>query len=144
MCNGIASGGGIITAQQFGAGNKENIKKGTEYVGALLLGKKFNPVWVGNRIKRSFLYKNKKNSFWQTPTITPVSMSALAVCCWMIKNKEKGGIFFPDDIEEYKEIIGFAEKYISKTIYKTIDRRKIENSLNIDLENLQLKDIFLK
>ena len=27
MCNGIASGGGIITAQQFGAGNKENIKK---------------------------------------------------------------------------------------------------------------------
>ncbi len=27
MCNGLASGGGIITAQQFGAGNKENIKK---------------------------------------------------------------------------------------------------------------------
>ena len=27
LCNGIASGGGIITAQQFGAGNKENIKK---------------------------------------------------------------------------------------------------------------------
>lgn len=27
LCNGIASGGGIITAQQFGAGNRENIKK---------------------------------------------------------------------------------------------------------------------
>ena len=27
LCNGIASGGGIITAQQFGAGNKDNIKK---------------------------------------------------------------------------------------------------------------------
>ena len=27
LCNGLGSGGGIITAQQFGAGNKENVKK---------------------------------------------------------------------------------------------------------------------
>ena len=43
-----------------------------------LLGSKFDPVWVGNRIKKNFLYKDKKSSFWQTPTITPVAMSALA------------------------------------------------------------------
>ena len=121
---------------------KENIKKGTEYVGILLLGKRFNPVWVGNRIEKKFLYRDKKNSFWQTPTITPVAMSALAACCWMIKNKDKGGIFFPDDILEYKEIIKFSEKYISKTIYKTIDRKYIEKKLGIDLNSLQLKDIF--
>ena len=120
---------------------KENIKKGTEYVGVLLLGSKFHPVWVGNRIKKNFLYQDKKSSFWQTPTITPVAMSALAATCWMIKNKDKGGIYFPDDIKEYKEIIKFAEKYISKTIYKTIHRKKIENSLNIQLDSLQLKDI---
>lgn len=120
---------------------KEQIKKGTEYVGVLLLGSKFNPVWVGNRIKRGFLYKNKKTSFWQTPTITPVAMSALAASCWMIKNKNKGGIYFPDDINEYKEIIDFAEKYISKTIYKTFNKKKIEQELGIDLERLQLKDI---
>ena len=120
---------------------KEQIKKGTEYVGVLLLGSKFNPVWVGNRIKRGFLYKNKKTSFWQTPTITPVAMSALAASCWMIKNKNKGGIYFPDDINEYKEIIDYAEKYISKTIYKTFNKKKIEQELGIDLERLQLKDI---
>jgi len=123
---------------------KENIKAGTEYVGVLLLGKRFNPVWVGNRIKKKFLYKDKKNSFWQTPTITPVAMSALAACCWMIKNKDKGGIFFPDDILEYKEIINFSEKYISKTIYKTMSRKQIEHSLGINLNNIQLKDIFIK
>ena len=122
---------------------KEQIKNGTEYVGVLLLGSKFNPVWVGNRIKKNFLYKDKKTSFWQTPTITPVAMSALAATCWMIKNKDKGGIYFPDDINEYKEIINFAEKYISKTIYRTFDKRKIENSLDIDLNCLQLKDILL-
>ena len=120
---------------------KENIKRGTEYVGVLLLGSKFNPVWVGNRIKKNFLYKDKKASFWQTPTITPVAMSALAVTCWMIKNKDKGGIYFPDDIKDYKEIIKFAEKYISKTIYKTISKGKIEHSLDITLNSLQLKDI---
>ena len=122
---------------------KENIKNGTEYVGVLLLGSKFNPVWVGNRIEKRFLYKGKKNSYWQTPTITPVSASALAACCWMIKHKEDGGIYFPDDIKEYNEIINFAEKYISKTIYKTFKKEKIECELNIDLNNLQLKDIIL-
>ena len=122
---------------------KEQIKKGTEYVGVLLLGSKFDPVWVGNRIKKKFLYKDKKTSFWQTPTITPVAMSALAATCWMIKNKDKGGIFFPDDINEYQEIIKFAEKYISKTIYKTFNRKKIEKELNIHLNDLQLKDILI-
>ena len=120
---------------------KEQIKKGTEYVGVLLLGSQFNPVWVGNRIKKNFLYKDKKTSFWQTPTITPVAISALSAACWMIKNKEEGGIYFPDDINEYKDIINFAEKYISKTIYKTIDKDKIECRLGINLNNLQLKDI---
>ena len=123
---------------------KEHIKKGTEYVGVLLLGSKFDPVWIGNRIKKNFLYKNKKTSFWQTPTITPVAMSALAVCCWMIKNKDKGGIYFPDDIKEYKEIINFVEKYISKTIYKTFSKKKIEKTLGIDLNCLQMKDLLIK
>ena len=120
---------------------KEQIKKGTEYVGVLLLGSKFDPVWVGNRIEKGFLYKDKKASYWQTPTITPVSMSALAATCWMIKNKDKGGIYFPDDINAYKEIINFAEKYISKTIYKTFTRKKIEKELEIDLDNLQINNI---
>ncbi len=98
---------------------KEKIESGTEYVGVLLIGEKFKPVWVGNRVELSFLYKNKKDSYWQTPTITPVAMSALSAICWMIKNKEKGGIYFPDDIDDYKSILKIAEKYISKTIYKT-------------------------
>lgn len=122
---------------------KEQIKNGTEYVGVLLLGSNFKPVWIGNRIKKSFLYKDKRTSFWQTPTITPVAMSALAAACWMIKNKEKGGIYFPDDIEEYKEIINFSEKYISKIICKTFSKKKIEKELDIKLKSLQLNDILL-
>ena len=100
---------------------KEKIESGTEYVGVLIMGENFKPVWVGNRIELSYLYKNEKDSYWQTPTITPVAMSALAAVCWMIKNKEKGGIYFPDDITDYKYILKIAEKYISKTIYKTFE-----------------------
>ena len=122
---------------------KENIESGTEYVGVLLLGNNFNPVWVGNRIEIPYLYKHEKDSYWQTPTITPVAMSALSAVCWMIKNKEKGGIYFPEDIPDYKYIIKTAEKYISKTIYKTFARQDVENTLQIDLNKLQGKDFFV-
>lgn len=114
---------------------REKIQSGTEYVGVLIIGEKFAPVWVGNRVEPRFLYKNSKTSYWQTPTITPVAMSALAAVCWMIKNKEKGGIYFPEDIDNYKYIIKKAEKYISKTIFYTFDK-KIDTGLNFKLSNL--------
>ena len=44
LCNGLGSGGGIITAQQFGAGNKENVKKAITnsayilVIGSILMG----------------------------------------------------------------------------------------------------------
>lgn len=122
---------------------KEKIASGTEYVGVLLIGENFEPVWVGNRIELSFLYKNQKDSYWQTPTITPVAMSALAAVCWMIKNKDKGGIYFPDDIVDYKYILKTAEKYISKTIYKTFDKETLKEALNIDFSNLQAREFFI-
>ena len=123
---------------------KEKIASGTEYVGVLLMGENFEPVWVGNRIETDFLYKGKKDCYWQTPTITPVAMSALSAVCWMIKNKDNGGIYFPDDIIDYKYILKIAEKYISKTIYKTFDKKSLENSLGINFSNLQSKDFFIK
>lgn len=121
----------------------EKIKNGTEYVGVLVVGENFKPVWVGNRVEISYLNKDKKNSYWQTPTITPVAMSALAAVCWMLKNKEKGGIYFPDDILDYKYILKKTEKYISKTIYKTFDKSFIEENLKIDLSNIQSKDFII-
>lgn len=121
----------------------EKISDGTEYVGVLLLGDNFKPVWIGNRVEPTFLYKKRDASYWQTPTITPVAMSALSAVCWMIKNKDKKGIFFPDDIVDYKHILKIAEKYISKTIYKTLDGQEIEDKLNLNLKDLQAKDMFI-
>lgn len=121
----------------------EKINSGTEYVGVLILGDKFKPVWIGNRIEQKFLNKDKKKSYWQTPTITPVAMSALAGVCWILKNREKGGIYFPDDIADYSYILKIAEKYISKTIYQTFTKEEIEKTLQIDLSNPQTKDILI-
>ena len=133
---------GYVYPENFEIVYKEKITSGTEYVGVLLLGDNFEPVWVGNRVEADFLYKSKKDSYWQTPTITPVAMSALAAVCWMLRNKEKGGIYFPDEITDYKYIIKTAEKYISKTLYKTFSKAEIANHLNIDFENIQTKDLF--
>lgn len=100
--NGVTITRGYLYPQRAEIVYKEKIESGTEYVGVLLIGENFKPVWVGNRIELSFLYKNLKDSYWQTPTITPVAMSALSAICWMIKNKDKGDIYFPDDIPDYK------------------------------------------
>lgn len=135
---------GYVYPQNFEIVYQEKIAQGTEYVGVLLMGDNFEPVWVGNRVETSFLNKDKNASYWQTPTITPVAMSALAAVCWMLKNREKGGIYFPDDIPDYKHIIQTAEKYISKTIYKTFTKKELESTMKIDLNHLQMKDIFLK
>lgn len=135
---------GYIYPNNFEIVYQEKIAAGTEYVGVLLMGDNFEPVWVGNRVEASFLYKNKKNSYWQTPTITPVAMSALAAVCWMLKNKDNGGIYFPDDIPDYKSIIKMAEKYISKTIYKTLPKNVVADTLKINLKNMQMKDIFVE
>ena len=134
---------GYLYPKNFEIVYQEKIASGTEYVGVLIMGDNFEPVWVGNRVEASFLYKDKKNSYWQTPTITPVAMSALAAVCWMLKNKEKGGIYFPDDICDYKYILKIAEKYISKTIYKTFSKEYLVKNLIVDFENLQIKDIFV-
>ena len=121
---------------------KDKIASGTEYVGVFLMGEKFEPVWVGNRIELPYLSKGKSSHQWQTPTITPVAMSALSAVCWMLKNKTKGGIYFPEEIPDYKGIIKTAEKYISKTIYKTFAKEEIAKELGVDFENLQVKDVF--
>jgi len=134
---------GYVYPENFEIVYQEKIASGTEYVGVLLLGDNFEPVWVGNRVETSFLYRKKKDSYWQTPTITPVAMSALVAVCWMLKNKKKGGIYFPDDIPDYKYIIKAAEKYISKTICKTFSGEELEERLKINLKNVQVKDFFV-
>ena len=135
---------GYVYPENFQILYQEKIESGTEYVGILLLGDRFEPVWVGNRIEPGFLYKDKKTSYWQTPTITPVAMSALSAVCWMLKNKDKGGIYFPDDIADYNSIIKRAEKYISKTIYRTFRKEDMEKELPIDFGHLQIGDLLVK
>ena len=51
------------------------------------------------------------------------------------------GIYFPDDIPDYKFIIKFAEKYISKTIYKAFSKEELETAMGVDFKDLQVKDI---
>ena len=140
--NGTTIIRGYVYPKNFEILYQEKITDGTEYVGVLLLGDNFEPVWVGNRVEMSFLNKDKKASYWQTPTITPVAMSALSAVCWMLKNKNQGGIYFPDDIKDYKYIVNLAEKYISKTLYKTFSKDEVEKALKVDFSDLKMKDVF--
>ena len=57
---------------------------------------------------------------------------------------ETGGIYFPDDIADYHSIIKRAEKYISKTIYRTFRKEDMEKELQINFENLQIGNLLVK
>lgn len=140
--NGTSIVRGYIYPEKVEMLYEDKIKSGTEYVGVFLMGESFQPVWVGNRIELPYLSKGKSNHQWQTPTITPVAMSTLSAVCWMLKNKDKGGIYFPEEIPDYKAIIKTAEKYISKTLYKTFTKEEVARELGVDFENLQVKDVF--
>lgn len=134
---------GYVYPDNFEIVYREKIAAGTEYVGVLLLGEDFDPVWVGNRVETSFLYKSQKDSYWQTPTITPVAMSALGAVCWMLKHRNRGGIYFPEDIPDYKYILRLAEKYISKTLYHIFSKETLSRELGICFEDLQVKDLMV-
>jgi homospermidine synthase len=114
----------------------DEIVSGTEYVGIFLFGENFDPVWVGNRLELDYITKHNMSGA-QTPTITPVAMGCLAAVCWMLNNKNKKGIFYPDDIAESEAIITQSEKYISKTLYATFKQSDIKH---INFSNIQLKD----
>ncbi len=62
LCNGIGSGGGIITAQQFGAGNEENVKKSIVSSGYILM---LGSVLMG---AVAFLATKPMLQFMATPT----------------------------------------------------------------------------
>lgn len=61
LCNGIGSGGGIITAQQFGAGNKDEVKKAIVSSGYILM---LGSVFMGGI---AFLVTEGVLSFMATP-----------------------------------------------------------------------------
>ncbi len=61
LCNGIGSGGGIMTAQQFGAGHEENVKKSIVNAGYIML---FGSVVMGII---SFLASETVLRFMATP-----------------------------------------------------------------------------
>jgi homospermidine synthase len=72
-----------------------------------------------------------------------VAISALAAICWLITHKAKKGIFFPEDITDYKYILKLAEKYISKIIYKSFDKKTLSEALGVDLSKIRAKDFLV-
>ena len=101
---------------------------GTEYVGVMIFGEKINPVWVGNAVS---LKDAQKFGMQNTPTILQVSSGVLAGIVWLMKHRDVGGIFYPEDVDmdEYNEIM---EKYMGETIIEEVAREEINAPIQWD------------
>jgi len=94
----------------------DELTDGTEYVGAFIMGEDFTPVWVGNNVG---LEDARKFGRMNTPTILQVSAGMLAGFFWMCENKNKKGLFYPENVDpDY--IIKISERYIGKTQFITV------------------------
>jgi homospermidine synthase len=96
----------------------EELTGGTEHVGIFVLGETFNPVWVGNSVS---LPNARRFGHVNTPTILQVSTGVLAGLCWVLENKDKRGIFYPEDLDA-NYVLRIIEKYMDKTEYITINK----------------------
>ena len=98
----------------------KEIYKGSELVGVNIIGDKFKSVFVGNMVtfdKKSELMKDHNS------TILQVSSGAMGAFCWILKNKTKGGIYLPEEIDS-NYVLNIAKKYMGQIIYHTYDVKK--------------------
>ncbi|MHC1721070.1 MAG: saccharopine dehydrogenase C-terminal domain-containing protein [Clostridiaceae bacterium] len=89
----------------------DEIIKGEDQLGVLLMGHDFNSWWVGSILG---IDESRELAPHQNATTLQVACSIIAAMLWMIKNPNKG-VCLPEDIP-YNEILPFAKRFLGKFI----------------------------
>lgn len=94
----------------------DTLKTGGEYVGVILISKRFGNYYFGSGVEINELKKTYKK---ETPTIIQVTATAISAFKWLINNPKKG-IMFPEDLPE-EFILNEAKKYLGSYDFHKID-----------------------
>src|SRR3989338_6272943 len=100
----------------------DEITKGEDRLGVLLMGHDFNSWWTG-----SLLDIEETRKLWpnQNATTLQVAISVVAAVSWMIKNPNKG-FNLPDDLP-HEDIMKIAKPYLGPFISKPVDWTPLKN-----------------
>lgn len=92
------------------------ITKGSDILGALVMGHAYNSWWTGSDLS---IEESRKLVPGQNATTVQVAISVIAAALWMIENPEQG-IVVPDDLP-HDYILNIARPYLGTWISRSVD-----------------------
>ena len=98
------------------------ITGGTDILGALIMGHKYNSWWTGSILD---IKEARKLVPGQNATTIQVAIGVVAAIMWMIENP-KEGVCIPDDLP-YDYILKIAKPYLGKFVSKPQDWTPLKN-----------------
>ncbi len=103
----------------------DEITKGADILGALLMGHSYNSWWVGSDLS---IEESRRLVPHQNATTMQVAISVVAACMWMIENPAQG-ITVPDDMP-HDYVLKIAKPYLGKWISTPSDWTPLEGRVN--------------
>ena len=112
----------------------DEITKGEDILGALLMGHKFNSWWTGSILG---IEEARKLLPGQNATTIQVALGVTSAVMWMIENPHKG-VCLPDDLP-HEYVLKIAKPYLGKFVSEAYDWTPLKNRTVYFLENLDSK-----
>lgn len=108
----------------------DEITSGTDILGALLMGHKFNSWWTGSILS---IEESRKLIPHQSATTMQVAIGVVSAICWMLENPNKG-LQVPDDLP-HDYILNIAKTYLGKFVSTPSDWTPFKNYQQYFKEN---------
>ncbi|MEY4767908.1 MAG: hypothetical protein RL637_547 [Pseudomonadota bacterium] len=103
----------------------DDIIKGQNELGVLLMGHDFKSWWTGSILD---IQQSRELVPHQNATTLQVACSVVAAMIWMINNPRQG-VCVPDDLP-YQQILQFAEPYLGQLISQPVDWTPLQNRVD--------------
>lgn len=109
----------------------DEITKGADILGALLMGHKYNSWWTGSVLD---INEARRMAPGENATTLQVAAGVVSAVCWMLENPNKG-VCLPDDLP-HDYILKIAMPYLGKFVSEPYDWTPLKNRKIFFKENL--------
>ena len=100
----------------------DEIARGEDILGALIMGHKYNSWWTGSVLS---IEESRRLIPHQNATTTQVAIGVVSAVMWMIENPQKG-LCLPDDLP-YDYVLKIAKPYLGKSVSEASDWTPLKN-----------------
>ncbi len=112
----------------------DEITKGDDILGALLMGHKYNSWWTGSVLS---IDEARRLAPGENATTLQVAAGVVSAVCWMLENPRMG-VCLPDDLP-HDYVLNVAKPYLGKIVSKPYDWTPLKNRRIFFKENPEAK-----